>query len=693
MTDPANMTILPARRSIWRNLSLVWLIPILAVAVSGYIGWRSYADRGLVIEIAFPNAAGVSPGETAVRYRDVPVGFVERVAFTPDLSEVLVTARIDRTVAAVLPADAQFWVVRPEVSARGITGLATVLSGVYIEVAFAAGNGSTTQRRFTGLETTPLVLPGRQGTRITLRAPDGNRLTPGAPVLHRGIEVGNIERPALLDGAGGVTFDAFIEAPHDQRLTTATRFWDTSGFSFSFGPSGVQLGVGNLASLLTGGIAFDTLQTGGRPLRADTVFDLYPDQSTARQNVTVDPDAESLRVAAEFDESVQGLSTGAAVRYRGIQVGEVIGVAARIVDQGPASRVRMQALMALDPQAFGLETDATPAELELFLESQVAAGLRAQIAAAGVFSTSLVIDLIDLPDAEPQPILRPDGTAPILPSAPSDVRDLTTSAQGLIERLTSLPIEGVLDQAIALMASVEALLTDPGTRAAPTAVVAFVDDARALIGNEATQALPGELQATAAELRAILAGLAEARAAERLVSTLQSAQTLITSLDTTAQDFPALVRDLRALLAQANALELPELVASASAFLESADQFVNADGTQSLPQALTGALGQIEGALSDLREGGAVDSINRTLVSTGQAADAVAIAARDLPQLAQRLDGLVAQAEGLVAAYGARSPVNDEALATLREARAAARAFAQLARTLERSPNSLLFGR
>lgn len=693
MSQIPDMEIVPARRSFWRNLSPVWLVPVLALAVSAAIAWRSYAERGVLVQITFQNAAGISPGETAVRFRDVPIGFVESVSFTPDLAEVVVAARIDRAVAEVLPPEAEFWVVRPEVSARGISGLTTVLSGVYLEAAFAPTQGAGA-RAFAGRESAPLVLPGRPGTRITLRAPDGNRLSPGAPVLHRGIEVGHIESPRLLDGAEGVVFDAFIEAPHDQRLTTATRFWDTSGFSFSLGPGGVRLSVGNLASILTGGIAFDTILSGGEPVGPDTVFDLFADEPAARQTLTAGgASANALRLAVEFDESVQGLAAGAAVRYRGVQVGEVAGIAARIVDLGPAPRVRMQAVMALDPRSFGLQADAGPEVLETFIEGQVAAGLRARMAPSGLFSTSLVIELVDLPETAPDTLLRPEGSLPVIPSAPSDLQDLTTSAQGLIDRLTSLPIEQVLDQAVALMASVEVLLADEGTRAAPAAVVALIDEARALIGGEAVQALPAEVQGVVAELRTILAAFTEQRAAERLVQTLESAQAVADDLARASADVPALVADLRALVARAAELEAEALVAAATTLLQSADAFVNAEGTQALPPALAGALDEVQAALAELRAGGVVANVNATLASASTAAEAVATASRDLPALAARFDALVTQAEALIAAYGARSPVNDEMLGTLREARAAARAFAQLARTLERSPNSILFGR
>lgn len=692
MTEIPEIEITPKRRSFWRNLSPVWLVPLLAVAVSLFIAWRSFAERGVLIEITFQNAAGVSPGDTAIRLRDVPIGLVERVNFSADLSHVVVAARIDRTVADAIPPGAEFWVVRPEVSARGITGLTTVLSGVYIETAFLP-TAASAGRSFTGLENAPLVAPGRQGSRITLRAPDGNRLTPGAPVLYRGIQVGHIESPRLLDGADGIVIDAFIEAPHDQRLTTATRFWDTSGFSVSLGPSGVRLGVGNLASLLTGGITFDTLALGGGPIQPETTFELYADESAARQGASIGVPSNALRLTVEFEGSVQGLNPGAQVRYRGLQVGEVTAIGARIVPGEGAPRMIMQASISLDPPAMGLPATAGAIELDMLVSSLVANGLRAQLAPARFFGTGLVIELVERPAAAPAELLRPTDGLPVLPSIASEIPDLTATAQGMLGRIDALPIEELLEQAISLMATAEQLVGSEDTRAVPGAVSGLLAEARSLIGGEDMQALPGDLRGSIAGLRGIFDALEQQKAVEQLVTALTSADAAANRVYAAADEFTPLADDLRGLVAKASALKAEELIAAATEVLASADGFLNAEGTQALPPALAGALRQVEGALAELRAGGVVPNLNNTLASASSAAEAVALAARDLPQLAARLDRLVAQAEGLVGAYGANSAVNDEMLNALREARTMARSFSQLARAIERNPNSLLFGR
>ena len=114
---------------------------------------------------------------------------------------------------------------------------------------------------------------------------------------------------------------------------------------------------------------------------------------------------------------------------------------------------------------------------------------------------------------------------------------------------------------------------------------------------------------------------------------------------------------------------------------------------RALPPALTGALNEIRGMIVELRDGGVVENANATMASARAAAESAASAAEALPALTERMSALARQAEGLVASYGARSDFNQETLNVLREMRSAARSIAELARTIERNPNSLLIGR
>ncbi|MEM7711044.1 MAG: MlaD family protein, partial [Pseudomonadota bacterium] len=197
-----------------RLISAVWLVPVVALLIALGIAWQSYSDRGELISIAFPDASGIEVGQTTLRYREVAVGVVEDVGFSSDLQQVNVYVRVNRSIAPYLDESASFWIVQPEVTTRGVQGLNTILSGTYIQGTWDNEPG-TVETAFTGAARAPVVPPGVQGTAIVLRARDSARLGPGAPILYRGIEVGEVAEPRLSPDGTEIRIDAFVRSPYD----------------------------------------------------------------------------------------------------------------------------------------------------------------------------------------------------------------------------------------------------------------------------------------------------------------------------------------------------------------------------------------------------------------------------------------------------------------------------------------------
>ena len=690
--DLPEMDVLPPKRSPWRNLSLVWLVPILALAVSLGVAWQSYSNKGTLITIVFTDAAGITPKDTSIRFRDVIIGAVENVTFSRDMSHVEVSARIQKDVAATLAPDTMFWVVRPEVSARGISGLSTVLSGVYIDTAWTPVTASTS-RAFEGLSAAPLIRPGRQGTRIMIRSKNGSSLTPGAPVFFRGMEVGQLDTPRLSETGDSTDVEAFINAPYDRFLTTDSRFWNMSGFSVTLGPGGLNLNVASLGSLLTGGVAFENMVSGGAPVTDNTIFRLFDDENSARDSIFTQLSANSVTMSVVFTESVSGLASGAPVEFRGLRVGQISTIGAFIVNTPAGSAVNMRAMISLDPQSLGLGAETGADETRKFVEKLIAEGMRARLATTSVFSSALKIELADIPDAPPaRLVLDADGN-PVIPSVKSNLPDFTATAEGVLDRINKLPIEAVMNQAVSLMASVEAIARAPGRQRAPDAIIGLIDDARGLIGKDDTQAIPGELRGVIADLRSIVVGLKDGGAVAQLSSALTSFDKASADIAAASGDLPALIADLRAIAAKAKDLKAEELIAAVTRVMDSTDALIGSDGAKSIPPALASALTEVQAALRDLRDGGAIENTNATLASARQAADAVATAAKNFPDVTAQLDSVVSKADALLSAYGAKSTFNSETLDLLRELKTAAKAVSQLVRTIERNPNSLILGR
>lgn len=701
------MTVTPRKRSVLRNLSLVWLVPVFALVISLGIAWQNFADRGTLIEISFANASGVVAGETTLRYRDVVVGTVEDVTFTEDLRNVLVQARIDKDVHPFIDEDALFWVVRPEVSARGISGLATVLSGVYIEGAWDNVAG-TPAFEFRGSTSPPLNQPGRPGRRITLATDDGTTISYGSPVLFRGVEVGRLETPRLSADGRTVLVDAFIDSPHDLRLTQATRFWDTSGFEMSFGASGFAVDFDSLASLVTGGVEFDNVYDNGGPLPSSYVFTLYGAEDDARRNTLVRGPSQGVPFAIQFSESVNGLEAGDDVTYQGLEVGVVTELRSRIVETQLGPELSLLVSVSIDPQRMGLAAGASPDETVDFFRFAVETGMRARLATESLLSSDLRIELVVLDDAPTGQLIEAEGEIPRLPSIDSNLSDFTATAEGVLERINALPIEEVMQQAINLMEAFEQLARNEDLQRVPGSAVALIDDTRALVGSEALQAIPAQLEAVVADLSQLVAEVRDGGAVGSLNSAFARLDAAMADIALASQDAPALtanlkkitetdipnlLNELEAVATTASALELQALVDSATGTLTRVDALVGSDDTMELPGTLNDALTEMRLALSELREGGVVENLNATLQSASDAAGSVAASVEDLPQLTARLERLVAETETVVRSYGDRSDFNAQTLSALREVQNAAKSISELARAIERSPNSLIFGR
>jgi paraquat-inducible protein B len=253
--SPAPHAVRPAVVRRRRYFSIVWLVPILAAAVAGYLLYHRYAQAGPEITINFEDGSGLKPRQSVLRYRGVAVGDVRSVTLSKDLKTAVVKARLTRSAADLARKGSLFWIVRPQVGVQNITGLNTIVTGSYIEVVPGTGEP---EKRFTGANTPPMENE-EEGLRITLLSAVRGSITLGSPVYYRGIEVGLVRKMRLSDDARAVEFEAFIQKQYAPLVREDSRFWNVSGVDIDFSLlRGAEINVESLKSLLSGGIAFAT---------------------------------------------------------------------------------------------------------------------------------------------------------------------------------------------------------------------------------------------------------------------------------------------------------------------------------------------------------------------------------------------------------------------------------------------------
>jgi len=257
-----------------RGVSLVWIVPVLAAAIAGYLVYERAQQGGPRITIRFKDGSGLKPGQTPIKFRGVTVGEVRSVGLGPDLQVVTVEARLERSAAALAREGTVFWIVRPEVSVGNITGLGTIISGPYIE-AFP-GNGSA-KKVFEGAANSPAAVQ-EKGLKIVLVAAHRGSLRVGSPVYFRGIEVGAVQNHRLSDDARRVEIDVFIQERYAPLVKSDSKFWNVSGVNVDIGLfRGAQVNIESLKSLVSGGLTFATppAVAGTAPVSDGAIFPLY----------------------------------------------------------------------------------------------------------------------------------------------------------------------------------------------------------------------------------------------------------------------------------------------------------------------------------------------------------------------------------------------------------------------------------
>ena len=610
---PPDVSIERARESRFSGASFVWIIPILALVIALGVAWQSYNDRGPLIEVAFESGAGISAGETELKYRDITVGVVEELGFSEGLERVVAHIRVDKDVAPYIDDASVFWIVEPEVTAQGISGLSTVLSGVYIEGSWDTQIGPA-ETKFMGAEQVPLIRPGKSGLQIAFRTSANGQLTDNAPILFRGIEVGRVGKAQIARGGGFAVVEALIFEEHRNLVNSSTRFWDTSGFNVSFGPAGAEIDFSSLATLVGGGITFDTFVSGGERAQDGQVFEIFPDKATARNSVFSASEVDPLRLNVVFDDNVSGLTTGAPVELSGFKIGEVETLSGVIdYDQFGDSRVRLSVTLLVQPARLGLPGDVTAENALSFLQDRVVDGLRARLASASLLTGGLKVEMVEVADAPPARLVGTGAEPPVMPTTKSETSDAAATVEGVFTRINNLPIEELLNNAIKFLGAAEALISDDNLRQTPGDVRTLLADLSSLVNSEDVQNVPVSLNQTLSRVEGLVAELEQQQIADKLLGAIASAATAADTVAASVDGVPALISQVETLAAKAEALDLESLLAEVTSLTRSADALIASEDTIALPGELRTALAEINTALVELREGGAVGNLNQTL--------------------------------------------------------------------------------
>ena len=450
----------------------IWIIPIVAVLVGATLAANAILGRGPTITIAFKTGDGLEAGKTHVKYKDVDIGLVKLVELSDDHAQVIATIQMNKAATDFLKEDTHFWIVRPRVTANGVTGLSTLLVGPFI--AADIGHAEERREQFIALDVPPIVTRDIPGREFVLRATTLGSHDVGTPVYFRRLAVGEVVAYELDKDGKGMSIKVFVHAPFDQYVHSNTRFWNASGVDVSVSAAGLQVQTESFVSVLIGGIAFEappatddlpyptvnnsTQSASSTPMNAGippadraeagATFPLFQTRELAMKR----PDAHVDRFVVNFKQSVRGLSVGAPVDFRGITIGEVIRIGTEFDPKTfdfiqpveidlYADRLRAKSLTG----GASFPVPKTPAERLKRFQLMIDKGFRAQLRSGNLLTGQQYIGVDFFRDA-PKFTLDIAKYPLEMPAVPSSLEELEKTVARMIKKM-----DGILSDTEKLM--------------------------------------------------------------------------------------------------------------------------------------------------------------------------------------------------------------------------------------------------
>ena len=534
MNDAAEPPVIPhasVRRS--RRISVVWLIPLVAVAIGGWLAWDTLSKEGPTVTLSFESAEGLQAGQSQLRFKDIVLGTVKSLELTAENSRVLVKIATTRQAEPLLTDTTIFWVVKPRLFAGNLSGLSTLLSGAYVGLLPGQHSGKP-QREFVGREEPPVLEANVPGHIFLLKAPRLGSISLGSPVFFRDLDVGTVLGWDIADMAQTVTIHAFVRAPYDNYVHDDSRFWDASGFAVKLGGAGVEVQVKSLRAVLLGGIAFDTpiKETVTAGSSENHVFPLFADRDTANAASY----SRKLPFVSYFPGSVRGLAPGSEVTVHGLKVGTVttVGLAYDAAKDAIVAPVQFE----VQPErvvGIGNRVFKTPAEAVDALMKQ---GLRASLQSASLITGQQFVAL-DFTAGAPPVKLEMEGTNFVLPTADGGgFAGLQASVTELLDKVNTIPFGAIGKNLDGILLAVNGAANGAQLKQTLTELAATVAKAKDMIEH-----MDNGISPALRQLPEIATGLQK---------TMANTNRLVKSIDSGYGDNTKFSRGVERLLAQLN---------------------------------------------------------------------------------------------------------------------------------------------
>ena len=679
------------------GISIVWIIPLVTLLVGGWLIVKTLSEQGPRATISFKTAEGIEVGKTRIKYKNVDIGVVEKIKFSDDFSNIILTVDFMEGSEKFLRRSTRFWVVKPQLSLRGATGLSTIISGAYIEIE--PGTGAP-KLHFIGLEKQPVVKSDEQGKKITLVTQKLGSVDTGSPIYYQGLLAGEVLGYELGNDRKSTYVHTFIKDPFDQLIRGNTNFWNVSGINVSMGADGFKVQTESIQSMLFGGIAFESPET----LEQATtdidklVFTLHESYESIKKHAYT----KKIKFIMFFDSSIRGLNLGAPVEFKGIKVGTVLDV--RLEFDSGSTSFRIPVLIEIEPQRIIERGNQEMDQSHQALQRLVKRGLRARLQTGSLLTSQLFVEL-DMHPGSPINLSGSDTPYPELPTLPtSNFGAITQSAEDLLAKLNAVDIKEVTSVLIDTIKTANKTMHNADKA---------IESANTLIGKPGIPEAIENIRITLKNFKNITQKVDDSNLIASATKTFSSVDKTINSADKainnantliSAPGIPEAIEDIRIALKNfkniTQKVNDTNLIASASKTLSNVGEIIT-KSNQTLSnanKAIDSMINTADNANKLITSPGITESIEDIRVSlknfksimlkvdNSKIQEAIAAGHLALENLSQTLDKTSKMMEP-------NSPIQYNLIELTKEFEETSRAIRSLIETLERNPQELIFGK
>ncbi|QIL86349.1 intermembrane transport protein PqiB [Vibrio sp. HDW18] len=471
-----------------RQLSAIWIIPILALAMGMWMLFQYVNSTGPKVTLILPTADGLEVGKTQIKALNLNVGVISEIKLSKRYDHIIATAQMTKDAQRMLREDSLFWVVKPRIGRDGVSGLDTLLSGAYLQLQ--PGQSTTAQDQFTVMDLPPIAPPDAKGLRLVLTHKEAGKLNVGDPVMYEGFTVGRVETTQFDITSKSAQYQLFIFAPYDKLVSSGSFFWLNSGVNLQLNAEGLQFSLGSIESLLKGGVTFGLLQEEdfGQPVTEQlTEFRLFDDLKQIHEDMYDD----YIEFVMMFDESVRGLKASAPVEYRGLRIGTVSKVPLRTRQSDlDINSNRIPVLVRIElGRVYDNFNKVDLPTLKSHIQQEFIKGLKASLKTGNLVTGALYIDTDYFPEEPLETLKEFDGYS-LFPTKPGGFAEVQKQVTDLLRKLNGLPMDKTLESLNSTLKTSEKLLAS----------------AERLINQSATQNLPADIRVSLKQLETTLAG-------------------------------------------------------------------------------------------------------------------------------------------------------------------------------------------